>query len=72
MQHGLIMVPKTVASKQICIDYIFIYIYKKKKKKKKSVLVFFLFLHKNICYGYSLDMPRQGASLSTHNIYFCG
>ena len=23
---------------------------------------FFLFLHKNICCGYSLEVPRQGAS----------
>ena len=24
--------------------------------------MFFLFLHKNICYGYSLEVPRLGAS----------
>ena len=24
--------------------------------------MFFLFLHKNICYGYSLEGPQRGAS----------
>ena len=27
-----------------------------------KVLTFFLFLHKNICCGYSLEEPWQGAS----------
>ena len=26
------------------------------------MLIFFLFLHKNICCGYSLEVPRQGTS----------
>ena len=30
-----------------------------------NVLIFFLFLHKNLCYGYSLETPRQGAQLWT-------
>ena len=24
--------------------------------------IFFLFLHENICYGYSLEVPQQGTS----------
>ena len=34
-----------------------------KKKKKRR---FFLFLHENICYGYSLEVPWWD------NIFFCG
>ena len=30
-----------------------------------------LFLHENICCGYSLEAPRQGASNEYHNICFC-
>ena len=37
-----------------------------------KVLIFFLFLHKNICCGYSLEVPRQGASNEYHNICFHG
>ena len=29
---------------------------------KPKVLIFFLFLHENICYGYSLEVPQQGIS----------
>ena len=25
-------------------------------------MIFFLFLYKNICFGYSLEAPHQGAS----------
>ena len=32
--------------------------------------IFFLFLHKNICFGYSLEAPRRGASNEYHNICF--
>ena len=38
----------------------------------QKVLVFFLFLHKNICCGYSLEAPFQGASNEYNNICFCG
>ena len=27
-----------------------------------SVIIFFLYLHKNICCGYSLEVPCKGAS----------
>ena len=27
-----------------------------------KVLILFLLLHENICYGYSLEAPRRGAS----------
>ena len=37
-----------------------------------KVLISFLFLHENICFGYSLEAPRRGASMSTHNICFHG
>ena len=33
---------------------------------------FFLFLLKNICCGYSLEVPLQGTSYEYHNICFCG
>ena len=36
-----------------------------------KVLIFFLFLHKNICCGYSLKVPRPRL-MSTHNICFRG
>ena len=32
---------------------------------QKYSVIFFLFLHENICYGYSLEAPRRGAS----NVY---
>ena len=38
----------------------------------RTVLIFFLFLHENICCGYSLEAPWQGASNEYHNICFCG
>ena len=41
-------------------------------KPGKSTLSFLLFLHENICCGYSLEAPRQGASNDNHNIHFCG
>ena len=31
--------------------------------------IFFLFLHQNICNGYSLELPQQGASNEYHNIF---
>ena len=30
--------------------------------KKGIQIVFFLFLHKNICYGYRLEVPQLGTS----------
>ena len=30
--------------------------------KRGIHIIFFLFLHKNICCGYSLEVPRRGAS----------
>ena len=33
---------------------------------------FFLFLHKIICYGYSLESSLQGDSNEYHNICFYG
>ena len=33
-----------------------------KQFSDRNVLVFFLFLHKNICCGYSLEVPRGGTS----------
>ena len=35
-------------------------------------IIIFLFLHKNICCGYSLEGPRQGAFNEYHNICFNG
>ena len=38
-------------------------LYKSRAPDRKSIKkIFFLFLHKNICCGYSLEVPRQGAS----------
>ena len=48
-----------------------------------EVLIFFLFLHKNICCGYSLEVPQhmflwrnkknmETLLMSTQNIYFPG
>ena len=37
-----------------------------------KVLIFFLFLHKNICYGNSLEVPHRDASNEYHNICFRG
>ena len=34
------------------------------------MLISFLFLNENICYGYSLEAPRRGASNEYHNICF--
>ena len=31
-------------------------------KQKKKMLIFFLFVHETVCYGYSLEAPRWGAS----------
>ena len=28
----------------------------------RKMLISFLFLHENICYGYSLEVPHQGIS----------
>ena len=36
------------------------------------MLISFLFLHENICCGYSLEAPRQGAFNEYHNICFHG
>ena len=40
--------------------------------KRVIHIIFFLFLHENICCGYSLEAPRQGASNEYHNICFRG
>ena len=40
--------------------------------KKIKVLISIIFFHKNICCGYSLEMPRRGASNEYHNICFLG
>ena len=34
--------------------------------------IFFLFLYENICCGYTLEAPQQGAFNEYHNICFCG
>ena len=34
------------------------------------MLISFLFLHENICYEYSLEVPQRGASNEYHNICF--
>ena len=39
------------------------------KKCNIMCLLFFLFLHVNICYEYSLEVP-QALLMSTHNIWF--
>ena len=38
----------------------------------RKMLTSFLFLHENICCGYSLEAPQQGASNEYHNICFHG
>ena len=40
--------------------------------KRGIHILFFLFFHENICCGYSLEVPRCGASNEYHNIRFCG
>ena len=39
---------------------------------KQKVLLSFLFLHGNIHYRYSLEVPRRGASNEYHKVYFGG
>ena len=40
---------------------------------KRSIhIIFFLILHKSICCGYSLEVPRWGASNEHHNICIYG
>ena len=39
----------------------------------QSKTVIFLFLHENICYTYSLEVPQQRPFfMSIHKICFCG
>ena len=33
---------------------------------------FFLFLHENVCFGYSLEVPDEVLLKSTHNMHFHG
>ena len=40
--------------------------------KRGIHIIFLWFLHENICCGYSLEVPRRGASNEYHNICFCG
>ena len=35
-------------------------------------LIFVLFLHKNVCCGYSLEVPPEALLMRTNNIYFHG
>ena len=39
---------------------------------KMGIQIFSLFLHKNICYGYSIAATWHGASDEYRNISFCG
>ena len=43
----------------------------RKNVSKKGYLVNVLFLHKNMCCGYSFEMPWQVTSISTHNMFYC-
>ena len=36
----------------------------------KMLGLFFLFLYENICYGYSLEVPREALWMKTHSICF--
>ena len=34
-----------------------------------KVLIFFLFLHENICYGFSLEVPREAYNENPRHLF---
>ena len=64
LELGEILIKNTVSSTII--------VPKKEPFFKEAVTIFFLFLHKNICCGYSLEVPQWGTSNEPHNICFSG